>query len=157
MSAQKVILLAEDSEEDQIAFQRVLEKSGVANPVVKVSDGDIAISYLKGEPPHDDREKNPLPAVLFLDLKMPRCDGFAVLQWLKEQPHLDQMLVVVLSGLESTEEIRRAYELRSVTFLSKPFTPGNMLNLVSSFDGFWIRKEPAPNMKPWQHLSSGPG
>src|ERR1043165_5876490 len=95
---QNPIMLADDSEDDEILFRRSVRLSGLANPVIVMRDGDQVIAYLSGEAPYGDRERHPLPKVLMLDLKMPRRNGFEVLQWIKEQPHLKELLVIVLTN-----------------------------------------------------------
>jgi len=145
------ILLAEDSKDDQIIFENTLKKSGVINPLVIVGDGNFAIARLQSS--LDDVRQHPLPGVLFLDLKMPNCDGFEVLRWIQSRPGAKQgMLVIVMSAMDGVADVRRAYDLGADTFLSKPFTASDMLHLVDTFPGHWIRKAPAANLKPWQHL-----
>lgn len=135
----KAVLLAEDSREDETLFRLVMRRSGLANPVLVVRDGDEAIAYLKGESRFADRKQFPLPNVLFLDLKMPRVNGFEVLEWLKTQPPLDGMLVVVLTLFGDTKEIRRAYEMGADSFLTKPITQADLDNLTKFFEGHWDR------------------
>jgi len=135
----KTILLAEDSPDDVILFLEVMRRSGLRNPVIVVHDGAEAIAYLKGNGKFADRNQYPLPAILMLDLRMPRMDGFHVLEWIHTQPRLHEMLVVVLSHYGETEDIRRAYALGAHSFLTKPFTHNDLLNLAGHFDGNWER------------------
>ena len=81
-----LILLAEDDENDIALFRRALANADIRNPVEIVRDGDEAIAYLKGEGKFSDRTKYPLPALMLLDLNMPRRDGFQVLDWIRRQP-----------------------------------------------------------------------
>src|SRR5690349_8161125 len=97
------ILLAEDREDDIILVQKAFEKGGIHNPLFVVRDGQDAIDYLSGVFPFSDRDRFPNPGLLLLDLKMPRVDGFEVLRWLKTQPNLAPLRVVVLT---SSEDIR---------------------------------------------------
>jgi CheY-like chemotaxis protein len=137
MSVQKPILLADDSEDDEILFRRVLRLSGLANPVILVRDGDEAIAYLAGEGRYGDREKHPLPKVLMLDLKMPNKSGFDVLEWLKGRPELEDLLVVVLTSSERDEDIQRSYTMGADTVLTKPCRVEDMKNLASGFSEYW--------------------
>jgi CheY-like chemotaxis protein len=139
---EKAILLAEDSEDDEVQFRIVMKSLQVTNPVVVVRDGDEAIAYLQGEGKFADRRTYPWPEVLFLDLRMPRMDGFAVLEWLEDRPMLRRgLLVIVLSHFGELKEIRRAYDLGANSFLPKPFTQQDWENLIRHFDGHWIRAE----------------
>lgn len=135
----KTILLAEDSQDDIDLFLHVMRKSGLRNPVIVVHDGEEAIAYLKGEGNFADRDKYPLPEILMLDLKMPRMNGFQVLDWIQTQEHLKKLLVVVLSHLGETREINQAYDLGARSYLTKPVTTEDLVNLTTHFGGYWER------------------
>lgn len=132
----KAILLAEDDKADAEFFQRVLKKTGVINPVIQVSDGDEAIAYLNGDGEFSDRHKFPMPGILFVDLRMPRKDGFQVLKWIKRS-HVEDLLVVVLSAHHELGEIPHAYALGAHSFLMKPCIEEDIANLMKTFPGYW--------------------
>ena len=134
----KLILIAEDFEHDVMFLQHALSQAGVSNPVHVVNDGQEVFAYLKGEHAFFDRERFPLPGVLFLDLNMPYSDGFEVLEWLKTQPQFDQMLVIVLSGAFDAREVNRAYHLGADSFLTKPCSRQDVENLIEYFPDSWI-------------------
>jgi CheY-like chemotaxis protein len=140
----KVILLAEDSQDDVTLFLKVMRKSGLNNPVALVRDGEEAIAYLKGAGEFADREKFPMPEILMLDLKMPKMNGFQVLEWIQTQPHLKNLLVVVLSHLGETREINQAYDLGARSYLTKPVTTEDLVNLTSHFGGGCWERTPNP-------------
>jgi|SRR5579872_2873216 len=135
----KAILLAEDSQDDETLFKRTLRMARLENPIFVVRDGDEAIAYLKGEGDFADRDKHPLPAVLFLDLKMRRVNGQEVLRWIGTQPHLREMLVIVLSHFGDSREINQAYSLGAKSFLTKPCTQADLDNLIAHFHSYWIQ------------------
>src|SRR4030088_120865 len=110
MPHQGLVLIAEDREDDVILIKRSLQKAGVPNPIQVVRSGGDAISYLKGEAEFADRNEYPLPALLLLDLKMPRTDGFDVLRWIRQQPGLKALRVIVLTSSEDIRDVNRAYE-----------------------------------------------
>jgi CheY-like chemotaxis protein len=140
----KAILLAEDSQDDEQLFKHVLKKSRVENPVVVVRDGAEAIKYLEGTGRFADRTRHPLPDILFLDLKMPGTDGFAVLEWLQEQPAVKEgLLVVVLTHFDDHYLIERAYNLGAHSFLAKPIMVEELENLIRHFNGRWKRSDTA--------------
>lgn len=131
----KAILLAEDSPDDELLFKHVLKNSRMENPVVVVRDGLGAIAYLEGTGAFADRTKHPSPAILILDLKLPRVDGFAVLEWLQKMPRLKkELFIVVLTHLYDHNQIRRAYALGADSFLCKPLTEKDLNNLIRHFD-----------------------
>ena len=137
MSPQNAILLADDSEDDTILFRRSVRLSGLANLVIVVRDGEAAIAYLKGEGEYADRQRHPMPKLIMLDLKMPKKNGFEVLQWIKEQPELKELPVVVLTGSEHAEERERSVALGASSVLAKPCTAENLRHLAAQFPGSW--------------------
>ena len=119
-----IFLLVEDDADEAFFVEVEFKRTGAAR-LCLVKDGQQAISYLQGRPPYDDRTEYPLPDVILLDLKMPRLDGFEVLKWLRSQAHDDVGLtpVVVMSGSDSLQDIRRAYKLGANLYLAKPPDP----------------------------------
>lgn len=86
MHYEATVLLCEDDPHDVLLTQIAFEKARLANPLQIVRDGEEAIAYLRGDGPFANRTRFPFPILLLLDLKMPKLDGFYVLQWLREQP-----------------------------------------------------------------------
>jgi CheY-like chemotaxis protein len=111
----------------------------VANPLFVVRDGEEAICYLKGEGVYEDRQKYPLPGVLFLDLKLPRKDGLEILRWLQTQPQFDDLLIVVLTGFGGVTEMNASYQSGADSFLVKPFRKEDLKNLIEYFPMYWTR------------------
>jgi len=133
MPTQKPILLADDSEDDQVLFKRAIRLAALHEQVVAVSDGAQAIAYLKGAGPYADRDKHPLPRMVVLDLRMPQKTGFEVLQWIKTQPELAGIPVVVIAGTERPDDLKRSYELGAKAFLTKPCKPQELKQLTDEF------------------------
>jgi CheY-like chemotaxis protein len=132
------ILLAEDREDDVILVQKAFERSSILNPLFVVRDGQEAIDYLSGVFPFSDRVRFPMPALLLLDLKMPRADGFDVLRWLKTQPGLAPLRVVVLTSSEDIRDVSKAYQLGANSFLVKPLDFHNTAAMVETITDFWL-------------------
>src|SRR2546430_2498343 len=133
MPTQKPILLADDSEDDQVLFKRAIRLAALHDQVVAVSDGAQAIAYLKGDGVYSDREKHPLPRIVVLDLKMPQKTGFEVLQWIKTQPQLSGIPVVVIAGTDQPEDLKRSYQLGASAFITKPCKPEDLKDLSNEF------------------------
>ncbi|MDB6055083.1 MAG: putative response regulator, CheY [Verrucomicrobiales bacterium] len=155
MSSEKTILIAEDSEQDLQMLLRAFQSAGVQNPVQVVPDGLEAIRYLSGEGPYANREKYPFPAILLLDLNMPKQDGFAVLSFLEERSIGSKLLKIVLTGLSDRKLIDKAYRLGANSFLHKPTRSEDLQNLVHFFKEYWLilNRLPGPaNASPRQHL-----
>ncbi len=142
----EVILLAEDNENHVLLIRRAFEQAGLVNPLYVVSDGEEAIAYLKGEGKYANREEYPLPCLLLLDLKMPRRDGFEVLEWLREQPKLSLLRTVVLTTSEELRDVNRAYKLGANSFLTKPVDFRDFVQLTAAIKGYWIWLSRAPEI-----------
>src|SRR4030095_9287135 len=85
-----------------------------------VNDGQEALDYLQGKGQYADRSRFPLPTVIFLDIKMPRLNGFEVLKWLKEQETFKRIPVAMITSSQMQEDIDRVYELGASAYLVKP-------------------------------------
>ena len=136
--AEEIILLAEDDEDHARLIRMAFKKSGLVNPLHIVSDGEQAIAYLQGEGPYANREEYPLPILLLLDLKMPRTDGFAVLEWIRQQPSLKRLPVIALTTSENIYDVNRAYDLGANSFLVKPLNMEDFMRLTQAIHGYWL-------------------
>jgi CheY-like chemotaxis protein len=137
-ACREAILLIEDSADDATALERELLRAGIRNPVEVARTVPEAIAYLVYVAGRK-RQSTEIPPVrvVLLELKLPGLDGFHFLEWLRMNPESGKILVVVVSGLEDVAAIRRAYALGANTFLSKPCTSADLLNLVQRFPGYW--------------------
>jgi CheY-like chemotaxis protein len=135
---EKRILIAEDDPGDAFLLERAFSKSGFTFSLTFVHDGQEAIDYLSGIGRFADRTKYPIPDLLMLDLKMPRMDGFEVLQWLRHQPGLSRMLVIVLTSSDQTRDVNRAYELGANSYLVKPIELRDLENLANVVQSYWM-------------------
>lgn len=146
------ILLAEDREDDIRLIQKAFERGHIDNPLVVVRDGEQAINYLAGVGRFSDRATYPLPALLLLDLKMPGTDGFEVLTWVRTQPELRSLRVVVLTSSEEIRDVNRAYQLGATSFLVKPLDFENTVAMAETIKDYWLRLNvssgPQPFLRP---------
>ena len=131
------ILLVEDSEVDIFTFQRALKKAGVKNPVRLATDGQQAVDILAASTDPSKRAESPVPCLIFLDIKLPYRDGIQVLEWLRTQPHLHDTVVVMLTGSEEPRDKQRAYALGARSYLVKPISPAEILNVLNSLWPYW--------------------
>lgn len=132
------ILLVEDNEDDVFLMKRALRVAGIANPLQIVEDGQAAIDYLAGAGVYADRTLHPLPMIVFLDLKLPYKSGHDVLQWIRGQPHLEMLVVIVLTSSSEKVDLERAYKFGANSFVVKPPTTALLQNLVESFKLWWL-------------------
>ena len=145
MLNEKLILLAEDDPNDVLLLERAFEKAGFHKVLKIVRDGDQAIKYLSGQGIYADRQKYPSPFLLLLDLKMPGTDGFEVLQWLRREPDLKRLLVVVLTSSNLQADVDRAYDLGANSYLVKPVGFEEMANLIRRFEMYWSEIKRTPS------------
>lgn len=122
---QRVILLVDDQEPDVILIKRALKKSGLNYPVMSVSGGLEAFAYLNGDPPYQDRARYPLPALVLLDVRMPIVDGFEVLAWVRHNPALATLPVIMLTGSKESGQEKKAHDLGATSFFVKCLELGN--------------------------------
>ena len=127
------LLLVEDNPDDVFIMHRVLKKAGIDLPVHVASDGQEALDYLEGKEAYGDRETYPLPALIFLDLKMPYLSGFDVLEWIREHPDLHDLEVVILSSSSEERDESRAQQLGVKAYLVKPPKPELLTEILSPF------------------------
>lgn len=137
------ILLVEDNEDDAFFMSQALKDAKIRNPLQHVEDGRLAIDYLAGNGAFADRGKFPLPASVFLDLKLPHKDGFEVLQWIRAQPQFAKLIVIVLTSSNEPVDIKRAYQLGANSFAVKPPTPTQLLELNQAFKLQLVRNDVA--------------
>jgi two-component system response regulator len=123
------ILLVEDDADDAFMFRRVLGKAGHGENLVHLRDGEEAIHYFKET---EDGSKI-RPTVVFLDLKMPKMDGFEVLSWLGKHEELAGLPVVVLSGSIREADKQKATSLGAKAYREKPLDREELTKILAEF------------------------
>ena len=133
----ELVLLVEDDPNDQLLVQRAFRKAGISAPVHIVEHGDAAVDYLASD--------SVRPGLVLLDLKLPRRSGLEVLAWIKSQPGLRRIPVVVLTSSADNDDLGRAYDLGANSYLTKPVDFESLLALISALAPYWLGwNEPAP-------------
>ncbi len=138
MPEQSVILLVEDRDDDVLLIRKAFQKAGLNNPFHVARDGEEAIAYLSGEGKFSNRLEFPLPWLVLLDLKMPKVDGFEVLRWIRAQPSLSRLIVLVLTSSEYMKDVDEAYKLGANSFLVKPLDFENAVQMGELIRRYWI-------------------
>ena len=141
-----LILLAEDNSTDALMVRRAFTKARLQGTLDVVDDGDKAVAYLSGQGEFADRARHPLPALLLLDLKLPRRSGLEVLAWLRQQPGLRRLPVVVLTSSEESADINRAYEEGANSYLVKPVDFDALLEMVKGLGLYWLVLNESPEV-----------
>ena len=140
------ILLVEDEPHDAFFFGHMMTKAGIANPLQVATDGRQALDYLEGAGQFADRAAFPLPGLVVLDLKLPRATGFEVLEQIRRQPELRQLIVVMLTSSASDDDIAKAYELGANAYLVKPSKIDQLEEAGLAIKQFWLTHNRPPPM-----------
>lgn len=137
-SESKVILLIEDNIDDERLTLRALRRNNIMNEVVVACDGQEAIDYLFGSGSYAGRDMNVMPAVVMLDLKLPRLSGLEVLKRIRQDERTWRVPVVVLTSSEDEEQIDLAYASGANSFIHKPNDPGEFSEMVLQLAMYWL-------------------
>lgn len=149
MSAREVpVLLVEDDVNDVFLIRRALAKAGITTALRVVGDPVDAILYLKGEGQFTDRARFPLPALVLLDLKLEGGSGFDVLRWVRRMSGIRRLPVIVLTSSSADRDINMAYDLGANSYVVKPLTFPNLVELVRMVEMYWLMLNEAPNLAP---------
>ena len=151
------ILLVEDDENDVFFMRNAFKEVGILNPLQVAVDGQAAMDYLSGKGGYADRERFPLPCLTLLDLKLPRVMGLAVLKWMREQPALKSLIVIILSSSRLGPDIERAYQLGANAYLVKPSSQPELRKIATGIKEFWLElnRGPAVGQESREFVASG--
>ena len=146
MSKKKWILMAEDDNNDAELIQRMLTDKASHVELVRAKDGAEALDCLYHRNRFKSFDHGP-PALVLLDLNMPRVNGFEVLQQVKSDPELKAVPITVFTSSKETADLVRCYQLGANAYLVKPVDFGHLLETVQEIIRFWINfNEPSPNV-----------
>jgi CheY-like chemotaxis protein len=140
------ILLAEDSANDAALAQAALRGTGLAGDIVVVRDGAQALDYLYRRGEFANREPG-LPAVVLLDLKMPKVDGLEVLRIIKGDPELRALPVVILTSSREEQDVVMSYSLGVNAYVVKPVDFQAFVEAVKMLGGFWAVVNEPPHIE----------
>lgn len=142
----KTILLAEDNPNDIELTLLALKEHHLANNIVVVNDGVEVLEYLKYQGKYTDRQKG-CPAVILLDLKMPRMDGIEVLKEIRKDPDLKLIPVVMLTSSREDQVLMESYSLGVNAYVVKPVDFNQFIDAVRQIGAFWaIINEQPPSL-----------
>ncbi len=130
---EKTILLVEDNNDDEALTLRAIRKNNFDSTVTVMRDGEDALAYLLG----DTAWANPLPAVVLLDLQLPKISGLNVLEKLREAKRTRHLPVVVLTSSDMEEGINMAYRLGCNSFIQKPIDFHRFIDEVGQISQYW--------------------
>jgi CheY-like chemotaxis protein len=134
----KLILLIEDNIDDERLTLRALRRNNIMNEVVVACDGQEALDYLFGAGSFSGRDMSVMPAVVVLDLKLPRLSGLEVLKRIRDDVRTRRLPVVVLTSSEDEAQIDESYALGANSFIQKPTDPAEFSEMVLQVAMYWL-------------------
>ena len=153
----KTVLLVEDDENDIFFMHRAFHAARIANPLHVVKDGTEAMNYLAGRGQYADRTQFPLPSLVLMDINLPFCTGLQVLQWVRQQPGLESLPVVVLTSSAESSDVDNAYRVGANSYLVKPPTAEKLARLAEGIRFYWLELNQGPEIDPKQGDQKGAG
>ncbi len=135
-----VVLVAEDSEHDRSIIEEAFREAGIQVELRFVEDGERLLDYLNGcaDPTRADGRDAPWPAVVLLDINMPKVNGHEAMRAIRATPRLKDLPVVALSTSDSPKQIAQAYAVGVNSFLTKPARFEDFVNLMRLFGAYWL-------------------
>jgi CheY-like chemotaxis protein len=141
----KTVLLVEDNQDDIFLMKMACQRTGIPHLLKVVTDGVMAVDYISGKGEYADRTAHPVPDVVFLDIKMPMRNGHEVLQWIRSQPGLKTLPVVMLTSSVQGSDVERAYELGITSYLQKVPCLAEFGQGVRNIMKYWLEMNIAPS------------
>lgn len=140
-----VILMADDDDDDFVLTQKALKKSKLLNKLVRVRDGEELLDYLNDRGQFAGNTVR--PGVVLLDLNMPKKDGREALKEIKSDPRISDIPVVIFTTSKAEEDIYRSYQLGVNSFITKPVTFEELMQVVQTLGKYWFEIVALPNGK----------
>jgi two-component system, response regulator len=141
----KIILLVEDNPSDIGLTQRALAKSHIANQMIVAEDGQEALDYLFGAGQYAGREVSELPALVLLDLKLPRVEGLEVLRQIRANKGTSRLPVVILTTSKEEQDVAQSYDLGANSYIRKPVDFTQFVQAIEHLGLYWlVMNEQAP-------------
>jgi CheY-like chemotaxis protein len=137
-----LLLMVEDDPNDAFLIQRAMRRAGLPE-AAHVTNGEEAVDYLSARGKFANRI---LPRVLLLDLKLPRLSGLEVLRWLRSEPSLKHLPVVMLTSSAQQSDIASAYSLHANSYLVKPVDADALKEMIRSLGTYWLELNQSPEL-----------
>jgi CheY-like chemotaxis protein len=132
------ILMADDDPDDRRLTKEAFEESHLVNDLRFVEDGEELLDYLNRRGKYTDPDSAPWPAILLLDLNMPRKDGREALEELKKDPRFRGIRVVVMTTSKAEEDVVRTYNLSATSYITKPVTFERLVEVIRTLGKYWL-------------------
>lgn len=143
----KVILLVEDNPDDEELTLMALQKNNILNEVVVARDGVEALEFLFGDGPESSSQRKVLPAIILLDLKLPRVDGLEVLRRIRSEERTCMLPVVVLTSSREERDVIESYSLGCNSYVRKPVDFAQFVEATRQLGLYWLLLNEAPPVR----------
>lgn len=130
----RTILLVEDDSNDVLLIKRAFRKAKIGNPIMILENGEKAINYMKNLEQNYDKKSEFLPAIIFLDLMLPRKSGFEVLEWLRSRLKFKNIPVIILTSSMRSIDINRAIDSGATSYLFKPIIHNTLAGIMRKYN-----------------------
>jgi len=144
---EKIIMLVEDNPDDEELTLRALRKGNIANEVFVARDGTEALDFLFGAGRHAGLKPLPMPAVVLLDLKLPKLNGIDVLKRIRADPRTRLIPVVVLTSSSEDEDMIKSYQSGANSYVRKPVEFSSFANAVTQLGMYWMLLNQSPPIR----------
>jgi two-component system response regulator len=148
MMEPRTILLVEDNPDDEELTRRALKEANIANEIIVARNGLEALDFLFGTGAHADRDLTRLPQLILLDIKLPRLNGFQVLERLRADPRTRLIPVVILTGSSEEEDVLASYQLGANSYVRKPVEFERFTDVIKQVGLYWLLVSQEPPIKP---------
>lgn len=138
MNYDKTVLLVEDNVDDERLTLRALKKNNIMNEVVVACDGEEALDYLFGKNKYATRDIGQMPAVIILDLKLPKLSGLEVLKEIRDKEETRLLPVVVLTSSDDDEQVKESARLGANSFIKKPVDSSEYSEMILQIGMYWL-------------------
>jgi CheY-like chemotaxis protein len=139
------ILMADDDDDDWMLTKKAFNESKLLNTLVRVTDGEELMEYLKQEGKFKGDKSATKPGMILLDLNMPKKDGREALREIKSDPELKEIPIVIFTTSKAEEDIVRSYRLGVNSFITKPVTFEGLLKVIRALGRYWFEIVELPN------------
>lgn len=146
-------MLVEDSPTDEALLMRALNKVGVTNPIVTARDGIEAIEYLFATGRYESRNSEEVPAVVLIDLNLPKLDGLEVLRRMRADYRTKLVPVTIFTSSLEEQDLINGYSLGANSYVRKPIEFSKFAKVVAQLVSYWVdlNEPPPPGEKIWAH------
>jgi two-component system response regulator len=149
----RIIMLVEDNVADALLIERALQKSAIKNPIFRAKDGLDALNYLFRLGRYEDRDPNEMPAIVLIDLNLPKMDGLELLRRMRADYRTKLIPVAIFTGSNEEQDLINGYTLGANSYVRKPTDSESFTRAIERLVGYWValNEPPPPSERIWAH------